>query len=91
MPDLGDTRVRDALQGLRLPDGTLLVASDRLSGLGIDGQRVNLSILIKPEEAATFAPLRDEVEARMRRLPGVTNAFVVLTSETASPKPPRPS
>ena len=91
MPDLGDTRVRDALQGLRLPDGTLLVASDRLSGLGIDGQRVNLSILIKPEEAATFAPLRDEVEARLRRLPGVTNAFVVLTSETASPKaaPPK--
>ena len=38
MPDLGDTRVRDALQGLRLPDGTLLVATDRLSGLGVDGQ-----------------------------------------------------
>ena len=91
MPDLGDTRVRDALQGLRLPDGTLLVASDRLSGLGIDGQRVNLSILIQPDEATAFAPLRDEVEARLRRLPGVTNAFVVLTSETAAPKAAPPN
>lgn len=87
MPDLGDTRVRDALQGLRLPDGTLLVASDRLSGLRIDGQRVNLSITTKPEEAASLAALRDEVEARLRRLPGVTSAFVVLTSDTGAPKP----
>jgi ATP-binding protein involved in chromosome partitioning len=91
VPDLGDTRVRDALQGLCLPDGTPLVASDRLSGLGIDGERVNLAILTKPEEAASLAPLRDEVEARLRRLPGVTSAFVVLTSETPGPKSAPPS
>ncbi len=82
MPDLGDMTVRDALAGLCLPDGTPLVASDRLSGLGVDGQRVNLSITIKPEEAKAFAALRDEAETRLRRLPGVTSAFVVLTSET---------
>lgn len=90
MPDIGDIRVRDALQGLCLPDGTPLAASGRLSGLGVDGQRVNLSITITPDEGPAFAALRDEVEARLRRLPGVTSAFVVLTSQTPSARPAAP-
>ncbi|WP_297615936.1 Mrp/NBP35 family ATP-binding protein [uncultured Roseicyclus sp.] len=90
MPDIGDIRVRDALQGLNLPDGAPLLASDRLSGLRIDGQRVNLSITITPDEAPAFAALRDEVETRLRRLPGVTSAFVVLTSQTPAARPAAP-
>ncbi|MBD3764621.1 MAG: Mrp/NBP35 family ATP-binding protein [Rhodobacterales bacterium] len=79
--------LRAALAGLSLPDGTPLVASDRIAGLGVNGSRVNLSILTSAAEAPLLAPLRDEVEARLRRLPGISSAFVVLTAET--PATPR--
>jgi len=78
-PD-GDT-VRQALSGLILPDGTPLVTSGRIAGLGIAGNRVNLTIHVHPDEAPRLATLRDAAEARLRALPGVTSAFVVLTAE----------
>ncbi len=90
MPDLDDERLHEALRGLTLPSGAPLVGSERLSGLGIDGHRVTLTILTTPEEATSLAPLRDEAEARLRRLPGVTSAFVVLTAETPAAKAPPP-
>jgi ATP-binding protein involved in chromosome partitioning len=89
--DIVDNKVMEALQGMTLPDGTALVASGRLSGATVDGHRVNLSIRTDADEAALLAPLRDEAEARLRRLPGVTSAFVVLTSETPAAKPAPPS
>ncbi|MDG3041255.1 Mrp/NBP35 family ATP-binding protein [Roseicyclus marinus] len=91
MSDTNDNQVIEALQGLTLPDGTPLAASDRLSGAMVDGHRVNLSIRTSPAEAASLAALRDEAEARLRRLPGVTSAFVVLTSETQAARPAPPS
>lgn len=91
MPDLSDDRLLEALGGLSLPDGRPLVGSGRLSGMGIDGHRVTLTILTSTEEAASLSPLRDEAEARLRRLPGVTSAFVVLTAETQTATPPTPS
>lgn len=90
MADPTEDSVRDALSGLCLPDGTPLVGSSRIGGLGVDGNRVNLSILTTAEEAPHLAALRAEAEARLRRLPGVTSAFVVLTAETPAAKaPPR--
>jgi ATP-binding protein involved in chromosome partitioning len=77
--------VRAALSGLRLPDGTDLVSSGRIAGLGISGNRVNLSILTNPSEAPALSGLRDAVEKRLRALHGVTSAFVVLTAETDTP------
>jgi hypothetical protein len=65
MPDLSDDRLREALGGSVLPDGRPLVGSGRLSGLGIDGHRVTLTIQTSAEEAAPRA-LRDEAEARLR-------------------------
>ncbi len=90
MAELSDDAVRGALEGLCLPDGTPLVGSGRLSGLGLTGSRVTVSILTSPTEAASLAGLRDEAEARLRRLPGVTSAFVVLTAETAGGAAPAP-
>ena len=91
MSDLNDDRLLEALGGLCLPDGTPLVGSGRVSGLGIDGHRVTLTILTTAEEATSLAALRDEAEARLRRLPGVTSAFVVLTAETPAVKPAPPN
>ena len=90
MPELDDDRLREALRGLTLPGGEALLDSGRLSGLGIDGHRVTLTILTTPEEAASLGPLRDEAEARLRRIPGVTSAFVVLTAETPAARPAPP-
>ena len=77
--------VRAALSGLTLPDGRDLVSSGKVAGLGVVGNRVNLSILTTPSEAPALASLRDEAEARLRALPGISNVFVVLTAETAPP------
>ncbi len=84
MADVTDDRVRDALQGLFLPDGTPLVASGRLGG-GLSGQRIDLTIRTTAREAPTLAPLREAAEARLRHLPGMTAATVVLTAETTEP------
>lgn len=89
--DTKDNPVLEALQGLTLPDGTPLVASGRLSGAAVEGNRVNLSIRTDAAEAASLSALRDAAEARLRQLPGITSAFVVLTSETPPPRPAPPS
>ena len=86
MADLTDDMLRDALSGLSLPDGTDLLQSGRIV-LGTVGNRVNLSIQTSPAEAPSLAALRNQAEARLRAVPGITSAFVVLTAET--PSPPR--
>jgi ATP-binding protein involved in chromosome partitioning len=85
MTTLDDDTVRAALSGLTLPDGAALLSSGRIAGLGISGNRVNLSIQTTAAEAPAMAALRDAAEARLRALPGVTSAFVVLTAETPAP------
>ena len=85
MTELTEDMVRAALAGLDLPDGTPLSQSGRLGGIGTNGGRVTLSIQTDPTEAPRLSGLRDAAEARLRALPGVTSAFVVLTSETAAP------
>lgn len=85
MTTLDDDTVRAALSGLTLPDGAALLSSGRIAGLGISGTRVNLSIQTTAAEAPAMAALRDAAEARLRALPGVTSAFVVLTAETPAP------
>jgi len=79
-------RLRRALSGLTLPDGTPLLKSGRIAGLGMAGGRVNLTITTRPDEAPRLAALRNAAEARLRAVPGVESAFVVLTAD--SPVPP---
>ena len=87
MSSLDTQTIHDALRGLRLPDGTELTGSGRLSGLSISGGRVALSILTSQAEAASLADLRAEVERRLARIEGVSNVFVVLTAD--APVPPK--
>ncbi len=81
MAELTQDAVRDALAGLRLPDGRSLLTSGCLTGLGVAGSRINLTITTTAADAPGLAPLRDQAEALLRALPGVTHAFVVLTAD----------
>ncbi len=81
----GDHDLQAVLDSIRLPNGTTLGGSGRVTGLSAAGGRISLSIQITPQEATAFAPVRDAVEAALRRLPGITSVFAVLTSERAAP------
>jgi ATP-binding protein involved in chromosome partitioning len=74
-----------ALSSIRAPDGTAL---NTLEGgpieILITGTRVTISIAIDPKDAAQWAPLRQQAEARIASLPHVTQALVALTSERPS-------
>ena len=76
---------RAALSGLRLPDGSPLLGSPRLSGPVLSGGRVSLAISISVDEADRFAPIRAAAEAALRAAPGGQGALVTLTSERAAP------
>lgn len=76
---------RAALSNLRLPDGSPLLGSPRLSGPVLSGGRVSLAISISVDEADRFAPIRAAAEAALRAAPGGQGALVTLTSERAAP------
>ncbi len=79
---------RAALSPLRLPDGSALIGSARLTGPVVAGGRLSLAIAIAPDEAAAFAPLRAAAEAALRALPGGAGAMVALTADRGTPTPP---
>ena len=84
---------RDALRGLRLPDGTGLVGSDRVSGPVKVGDKLSLAISIQAAELDAHAQVRSEAEAALAAVPGVKGAIVALTGETpksAAPVKPVP-
>lgn len=80
-----DDAVRAVLDAAVLPDGQGLGTSGRVAGLNVQGGRVSLSISVSADEAQAFGPLRDDLDAQLRGLPGVTSVFVVLTAERAAP------
>lgn len=82
-----DADLRAVLGRIALPGGGTLGASGRVSGLSASGGRISLSIQIAPDEAQSFATVRDAAETALRALPGVTSVFAVLTSER--PVPPK--
>lgn len=81
---------RAAIASVGLPDGASLGLSQRVAGLSMNGGRISVSLQIAPDEHEQFAPVRDEVEQRLRGLEGVTSVFVVLTSDRATAKAPPP-
>lgn len=85
MAELTKDRVRDALQGLSLPDGTPLLGSGRIGGIGLTERRVDLTILSTAAEAPGLAALREATEVRLRDLPEVEAVSVVLTADTPAP------
>ena len=88
---VSDQDVLTALQSVPGPDGkTPLPQSGALAGLSIKDGRVYLSIAIDPRQSAAQEPMRAAAEAAVRKLAGVANALVSLTSEKQMPPPARP-
>ncbi len=79
---------RAALQDLSLPDGSPLMASDRVAGPVRVGDRLSLAIAISADEFDDYASLRDAAEAALRAVPGAGAAIVALTAD--KPAPPAP-
>jgi ATP-binding protein involved in chromosome partitioning len=61
-----------------------------LDGVHIQDGLVQVSLAIKREEARAMEPVRQQIEAKLAKLPGVRNAAVVFTAHKAPP-PPAPA
>ena len=76
--------VMAALAGVPGPDGrTPLPESGAISGVTIRDGKVFLAILIDPAQARAMEAMRAKAEAAVKALPGVANAVVTLTAESA--------
>ena len=77
-------QARVVLKALTLPDGTPLGTGGRLSGLTVTRGKASVAIRADVAEAAALAPLRTTAEEALRALPGIVQAMVVLTAESAN-------
>jgi ATP-binding protein involved in chromosome partitioning len=85
---VSDQDVLTALRAVPGPDGkTPLPDSGALSGLLVKDGKVYLSIAIDPRQSAALEPMRAAAEAAVKKLAGVANALVSLTSEKQPPPP----
>ena len=76
--------VMAALAGIAGPDGsTPLPDSGAVSGISFRDAKVFAAIAIDPAQAEALEPMRARAEAAIKALPGVENAIVTLTAETA--------
>jgi ATP-binding protein involved in chromosome partitioning len=76
--------VMAALAGVPGPDGrTPLPESGAISGLTIRDGKVFLAIVIDPAQAGAMEAMRAKAETAVKALPGVANAVVTLTAESA--------
>ena len=63
-------------------------AENRIDGVHVQDGMVQVSLLATREEAAQLEPLRRDMEAALRDLPGVKSAAVVLTAHSKPAAPP---
>lgn len=82
------TAVLKALDAVVDPkSGQGLALAGLVRGLSIREGRIGFMLEVKLEDAELYAPVRARAEAALRALPGVAQAQVVLTTETAAPPP----
>jgi ATP-binding protein involved in chromosome partitioning len=76
--------LREALRAIKDPSsGGDIVSAGLVEGIELRGGLVQVSLLTDRAHAAAMEPVRREVEALLRRQPGVTNATAVLTAHKA--------
>ncbi|BBE71851.1 Mrp/NBP35 family ATP-binding protein [Oharaeibacter diazotrophicus] len=63
--------------------GSDVVSAGMVSDVFVSDGRVMFSLTVPADRAKAFEPLRAEIEARVKALPGVERAMVALTAEVA--------
>ena len=87
MPDRAD--VLTALDRIRDPrTGKGLAEAGMVQGLVVGPDRAGFMIEAPEAEVPLYAAVREEAEAALRALPGVTRAHVALTAHAGLPPPP---
>ncbi len=83
-------QVMAAISELPGPDASkTLAASGALSGVNVRDGKVFVSITVDPGRASALEPMRARVESVIKKLPGVNQVFVSLTSEAEQGSAPR--
>lgn len=75
-------RLTDPVTGGGLMDG------GKVKGLVVAEDRAGFVLEVDQAEVARYAPVRDQAEAALKALPGITRVSVILTAET-TPAPAR--
>ena len=65
--------------------------SDRIDGIHVKDGLVQLSLTATKAEAASLEPVRRDIEARLRAIPGVKSVTIVLTAQAAPTTPAEPA
>lgn len=81
--------IMHVLGDLALPGGGTLGARDMIRAVTIDGDRISCVLEAdSPDTARALEPVRAAAEDRLRALPGIARASVLLTAHGAAPKKP---
>lgn len=81
--------VLETLKSISDPvSGQDIVAAGIVRGLTVEAGSVLFVLEIDPAKAESYAPVRDEAEARVKSLAGVEKASVMLTGHSAKAPPP---
>jgi ATP-binding protein involved in chromosome partitioning len=73
--------VLNALGKVKTPKGEPLTQAAQLSDIVANDGKVFFSINVDADEAQSWSAVRDQAEAAVRALPGVTTAMIALTAE----------
>ena len=87
MTQLNEATLLNALSGMKHPQtGRDIVDDGRVTGLVIRDGNVGFALQIHPEEAESCETLRQACEEKLRQIPGVLSATVVLTAHQSAPQ-----
>jgi ATP-binding protein involved in chromosome partitioning len=86
MVDVSPDTIRTALRTIKDPFSARdIVTAGLVEDVQVRGSLVQATLVTDRTHAASMEPLRREVEAALKRQPGVTNATVILTAHKAPP------
>jgi ATP-binding protein involved in chromosome partitioning len=86
---IDENAITQALGAVPGPDGrTPLTRSGAIAGLTQRDDKIYLSILVEPAEAAKAEPMRAAAQSALQAVAGVKAAIVTLTSERLASAPP---
>jgi len=81
--ELSDSSIRAILRAFNGPDGQNIADSGRVDGIVVRDGAVQIALLTNRAEATAMEKIARAIEARLRAVPGVRTATLVLTASRA--------